>query len=350
MSRRVSSSPSSVLLASNGGYPRSGDSSEEKILRRTLAGLERGERTAIDVLDAENVVTRFLIGEQARAGVEFLTDGHARWADPISHVAAKFEGIALGGERKLPGTEIPFRVPRVVGRIAKRPDGPQSFAAEYRFARNSLGLLPTAPGQAGKLSIKPVLVGPYTLARLAESDVPEWSSVHARAEAFAEVLAMEISALAAAGASLIQVDDPAILSLPQDWPTFQLAFARLAGARDAASQDGRKLQLALHVYGGSSLPLLDKLMQLPADLLGLDFSKDGEFPAPLDDRAICAGVVCGWSSVVEELETIKKRVGQLCAKASVKFIGPSTGMESLSPAVAFAKIRVLAEARQALGI
>jgi 5-methyltetrahydropteroyltriglutamate--homocysteine methyltransferase len=340
----VSPAPSSAILTSNGAYPRSGNSSEEQILRQTLEAVARGERTAIDVLDAENVVTRFLINEQAHAGVELLTDGQARWADPLSHTATKFEGVVPGGWQKLPGAGLPYRVPLIVGRIAKRPEGPGSLAEEYRFARNSLGLLPTSAGQAGRLSIKPVLVGPYTLARLAESAVAEFSRVEARAEAFAEVLAMEISALAAAGAGIIQLDEPAILTHPEDGAVFRLAFARLAGARDAASQGSRKIQLALHVYGGSANRLLEQLLQVPADMLGLDCTGDEDLPVTIKGRPICAGVVCGWSETIEEVEVIKRRLERMATKAEVSHAGPNTGMGTLLPETAFAKIRNVAAA------
>ena len=99
------SAASRILLAHAGAYPRNGDSSEEQILRKTSEAFARGERTIADLLDAENVVTRLLIHEQVRAGVELLTDGCARWADPIAHVAGKYSGITLGRTRKLPWSD-----------------------------------------------------------------------------------------------------------------------------------------------------------------------------------------------------------------------------------------------------
>ncbi len=344
---------SRVILASNGSYPRNGGSSEEHILEKTLEGFQRGERTDVDVLDAENVVTRFLISEQARAGVELLTDAGARWADPVSHIARKFDGVALGEPRTLPGTEIPYRVPKIVAKIAKRLDGPRSLAEEYRFARNALGLLPTLPGRGGRLSIKPVLLGPYTLARFSESELPAYATVEARAEAFAEVLGQEIGALAAAGAALIQVDEPAILADPGDWPILRHTFARLAGARDAASQGTRRIQLALHVYGGDQSGALDRLMQLPADLLGLDLTQDAKLLDGACDaaasRAICAGLVCSRAGSLEDSATIRMQMEKLTSRANHPlYVGPSCGMERLPRELAFQKLQLLREVRDEL--
>lgn len=336
-----------IVLASNGAYPRNGDSSEEQILRKALQGFEHGERTAVDVEDAENVVTRFLISEQARAGVELLTDGHVRWADPIFHLAAQWDGIVRGDERTLPGTQINYRVPRIVAKPAKKPDGPRSRAHEYRFARNALGLLPTSSVQAGRLSIKPVLIGPYTLARLSESDLKEFSSVESRAEAFAETLAAEIAALASSGATLIQVDEPAILSHPADWPIFRHSFARLAGARDAASHGTRRIQLALHVYGGEQTPHLDKFMQLAADILGLDFTCDAALLGAISgagrDRVLSAGIICASTATRDDALVLRRNLEALLrANAdSLRYVGAGSGLAGITRPVAFEKLATL---------
>src|ERR1700683_4695791 len=66
---------SSLFLASAGSFPRVGDSFELQLLRRTIAALDRGERTTADLLDAENEMTRLAIADQVAAGLEVITDG-----------------------------------------------------------------------------------------------------------------------------------------------------------------------------------------------------------------------------------------------------------------------------------
>ena len=330
--------------------PRTGDSPEEHILRTTEAAFAHGERTIADLLDAQNVVTRFLIHEQVRAGVEVLTDGGARWHDPLSHIAAKFDGITLGASRPLPFRAGEYRVPQITGKLMRRNDPQRMLADEYRFARNALGQLPTSPERAGRLSLKPVLVGPYTLARYSESTRREFSSVQARTEAFAEMLAQEIAPLAAAGASLVQFDEPAILENARDWELVQAAFSHIATVRDATARTGRRIQLAVHVYAGPQNHLLDKLCKLSVDFLGLDFAAEpalaNALPANLKHN-IVAGLVSATSATLESESSIRATLDAVLAKASGSVqIAPASGLETLAPAAALGKLALLAKLRR----
>ena len=111
--------------------------------------------------------------------------------------------------------------------------------AEYSFARNALGHLPTPPSKAGKLAIKPVLTGPYTLAKFSVSGSTENggsgtpATLEARAIAYGEILAPEIEALSQCGAEMIQIDEPAILRNPGEWSIIR---ARTGAAAARARQ------------------------------------------------------------------------------------------------------------------
>ena len=349
------SAASRILLAHAGAYPRNGDSSEEQILRKTSEAFARGERTIADLLDAENVVTRLLIHEQVRAGVELLTDGCARWADPIAHVAGKYSGITLGRTRKLPWSDAEYRVPRITGKLLRQADEQRSIAQEYRYARNALGLLPTSPERAGRLSLKPVLTGPYTLARCSESDLPGFGSVEARTEGFAELVAKEVGPLAAAGASIIQLDEPAILTAPGDWEVFRRAIAHIATVRDAAAQGGRRVQLALHVFGALQAELLPRLLKLPIEILGLDFTQEPGLvealrSAGLDKgMGLAAGLVSGDFAGLEDEGGLRQTAASLLTLCEGHLtMGPASGMASLPRETAFAKLRSLAAVQAAM--
>jgi hypothetical protein len=56
-----------LYLSSTGSYPRIGDSPELQLLRRTIAALDRGDRSTADLLDVQNDVTRFVIAEQVKS-------------------------------------------------------------------------------------------------------------------------------------------------------------------------------------------------------------------------------------------------------------------------------------------
>lgn len=343
-----------LLLASNGSYPRIGSTPELQVLSATLEGLHRGEKTAADLADAQKQMTRHAIAEQARAGIEILTDGLIRWRDPVSHIASKFRGVRIGDSAAYFDTGGKYRQPVLLSRPLRGTNGHDPLVEEFHFARNALGLLPTAIERAGKLSVKPILTGPYTLARLSSSESPELQSVDARARAYAEALALEFRALVDSGADLIQVDEPAILSFPDDWHAFSMALGLLLAARDQARKAGREAKLALCVNFGDAEPLYEKLIRLPVDALLLDFVSSSGLaekvaaagsPVPLG-----LGVVNGGSAKLEDPAAIARQVEPILPKLGGQqaFLGPSCGLEALPPDSAYAKLELLQKVRQAI--
>jgi 5-methyltetrahydropteroyltriglutamate--homocysteine methyltransferase len=343
-----------LVLASNGSYPRSGDTPELQVLQRTLQGLSRREKTAADLADAQKEMTRCAIAEQVQAGIEVLTDGLIRWPDPVSHVAGRLRGVRLGEPAAYFATGRTYRKPIVVSRPVRNPEGHSELVEEFRFARNALGRLPTAREREGKLSVKPILTGPYTLARLSESHDPAYASVEARASAFADALGGELRALLDAGAALIQVDEPAIARFPEDCGVLAAALGPLLEARDAARKSGREVRLALCVNLGDAEPFYEKLIQLPVDALLLDFAASPRLavkvaavgsPVPLG-----LGVVDGRRVEMEDTTAVARQVEPVLAKlnGAQAFLGPSCGLESLPRDRAYAKLELLGQIRAKL--
>jgi 5-methyltetrahydropteroyltriglutamate--homocysteine methyltransferase len=347
----MSSGPAHIRISSTGSYPRVSDNPESQLLERTAISFGRGERTSADLLDAQNTVTRRAISEQVRAGLEIITDGQIRWNDPISHLAAKLDNVTLQESLPFFDTQKSFRQPLCCGKPVRRN---AMVVDEYSFARNALGHLPTPPGKAGKLAIKPVLTGPYTLAKFSASDSAakngtsnHRASFEDRVHAYAEILALEIDALARSGAHLIQIDEPAILAHPDDWTIFEAAVTRLAESRDKVHQAGRKLDLALYSYFGDASPLYEKFIGLPVEILGLDFVSS---PALLETilsvgapKSLALGFVDGRSPRMESVTELAKRVDRILPKiaGSLVFLGTSCGLEYLAADVAFAKLASL---------
>ncbi|MGH9791491.1 MAG: hypothetical protein ACRD5W_09805 [Candidatus Acidiferrales bacterium] len=343
-----------LVLASNGSYPRSGDAPEWQFLRRTVEAFTRGETTAADLADAQKEMTRHAIAEQAQAGIEVLTDGMIRWQDPISHVAGKLRGVRLGDTLPYFNTGGNFLQPVLMARPERNSNGAGGLVSEFQFARNALGQLPTAMERAGRLSMKPVLVGPYTLARLSRSEDPAMQPLEARAAAFAEALAGEFLALIAAGADLVQVDEPALASHPGDFATFASALRPLLDVRDQARQSGREARLALCVNLGDAQPIYEQLAELAVDALLLDFTASATLAATVATAGspipLGLGVVAGGDSHIEEPEIIARRIEPMLGKLSADyaFLGPSCGLENLPRATAYAKLESLSRIRVVL--
>ncbi|MDE3137945.1 MAG: hypothetical protein KGL59_15295 [Acidobacteriota bacterium] len=338
-----------LTLAHSGSYPRIGDSPDLQVLRRAIAGFDRGERTLADLAEAENQMTRRAIEEQSAAGVEVLTDGLIRWNDPVSYLAGKLNGVKVNGLLRLFDTNFYFRQPV----IEAHPERKGAMTVDdFRFAREALAA--TANGNAGARKVKPVLTGPYTLARHSLVEAAAMTALEPRAVAYAEALAAEIGALADAGAEIVQVDEPSILLNPGDWNIFTQALGRLVAARDEARKRGRKIDLVLHVYFHDCAPLYGKLITLPVDGLGLDFSYNprladlvAEAGSPIP---LALGLVDGRNTKLERPAEVAAVVSRLlpCISGERAWLGPSCGLEYLPRDRAQAKLALLKEIRKAV--
>jgi 5-methyltetrahydropteroyltriglutamate--homocysteine methyltransferase len=347
----MSPAGSELLLAQTGSYPRIGDAADLQVLRRTIAAADRGERTAADLADAENEMTRRAISDQVRAGLDVLTDGLIRWYDPISHLAGKLEGVKIKGLLRFFDTNFYFRQPVLAARPVRR--GPL-VVEDFTFACNALGHLPTPTNKAGKFSMKAVLTGPYTLAKFSLAETNGAGGIESRATSYAEALAAEVGALADAGAEMIQVDEPAIIKYPNDWAVFERALAPLVEARDRARQAGRRVQLALYVYFHDCAPLYEKLVALPVDVVGLDFTYNPKLVDKIasagSPKPLGLGLIDGRNTRVEEPGAVARQLERMLPKIAGgrAYLNPSSGLEYLPRDRAYAKLEVLTRVRAAL--
>jgi 5-methyltetrahydropteroyltriglutamate--homocysteine methyltransferase len=342
-----------LILASTGSFPRIGDSAELQILRRTSAAADRGEKTAADLADAENYMTRSAIEAQVRAGLDLITDGQIRWSDPISHLAGKLSGVKTNGLLRFFDTNCYFRQPVLTERPQRR--GPL-VSDEFRFACNALGALSTPAGKAGKLKVKALLTGPYTLAKFSLVEDSKMSAMEARVDAYAAALAEEVRALADSGAEHIQVDEPAIPRFPEDWPLLVRGLEPLARARDVLLQKGKRLELGLYVYFHDAAALYEKLVALPVDVVGIDFTYNAKMvdvvAAAGSPKPLGLGLVDGRNTKLEDAATVARQVEKILPKIAggSAYLGSSSGLEYLPRDRAQAKLELLGKIRAAVGL
>jgi methionine synthase II (cobalamin-independent) len=213
--------------------------------------------------------------------------------------------------------------------------------------------LPTPADKAGKLAIKPVLTGPYTLAKFTLSGRTENggagtpATLEARAIAYGEILAPEIEALSQCGAEMIQIDEPAILRSPGEWAIFERALQPLLQARDRAKKTNRRLELALYVYFDDCVPLYEKLLALPVDILGVDFVSSPKLGDTImaigSPKPLALGLVDGRNRQMEQTADLARLVQRLFPRieGGRAYLGPSCGLEYLTSATALAKFALL---------
>jgi len=319
-----------LRLCNHSSYPRIGDAAEHQLLRRTLTQRDKGEKTDDAVRAAQDRLTELALAEQAEAGLDLVTDGQIRWDDPVSHLAGKLSGVRVNGLLRYFDTNFYFRQPVVSGQPARTEP---LLLSEFKFAQ-----------EKSSRAVKAVLTGPYTLARCSVEENAGAGGFDKILEAYTAALAAEVAALAAAGAKVIQVEEPALLKYPDD-------FARLEGSLTALARGKDSAQIVLALYFGDPGPLYDRLQTLPVDLLGLDCTYD---PSLIDRvastgaaRTLVLGLVDGRNTRLEDPDAIARQLENVARSANLNlaYLSPSCGLEYLPRDRARQKLRHLAVIR-----
>ena len=149
--------------------------------------------------EAQDDATVLAIRDMERAGIDVITDGEIRRESYSNRFATALDGLDLDR----PGTTVsrtgrPIPVPRVVGPIRRR--GPV-LVRDVEFLRRHTAR-----------AIKVTLPGPFTLAQQAQDE--HYGDEEALALAYAGVVNEEARDLKAAGADVIQLDEPWLEARP----------------------------------------------------------------------------------------------------------------------------------------
>ncbi len=313
-----------LILTNAGSYPRIGDTPEKQVLRKTISQWEKREKIDQELAEAENVLTQAAIEEQVNAGLQLVTDGQIRWYDQISHIAGKLEGVKINGLLRFFDTNCYFRQP-VVSNTLRRTK--PIVVEEFRFAK-SIALKP----------VKPVITGPYTLAKFSIVENGRYKNFDQLVEDFAAALADEIKSLVGAGADVIQVDEPAILKHQGDFEIFSTALQKLVSAKGNA-------KLALYTYFGDAAPFYVRFQQLPVDILGLDFTYSDKLIEMIvkagSKKPLGLGLIDGRNTKLDDEKSVCDALDKLlpAIKADVSYLNPSCGLEYLPRDRAFLKLK-----------
>jgi 5-methyltetrahydropteroyltriglutamate--homocysteine methyltransferase len=310
-----------------GSYPKPPSEGGTFKLRKTLHSLEKGEATADDLRAAQDELVREVVAEQEEAGVDLITDGQVRWDDILTPFARHMSGFEIGGLLRFFDNNVYYRRPICTGEVDWR--GPSSVEA-FGFAKDT--------ATAG---VKAVIPGPVTFARLS---LDEYYGDHEKfVLAIARVLAQEAFELEAAGARVIQIDEPALLSAPED--------LELAGrALEVVTRELESAETVLATYFGDAKRLGTDIFRLPVRTFGFDLVSGPEnnevIASAPTDAAIQAGVVDARNTMLEGLDELTKQIAELADHLGDERlrVSPSAGLEFLPREKARSKLVRLAEA------
>ena len=309
-----------------GSYPKIPNLPRPARLRNTINRFDRGQITEEELHEVEDEVTVEVLQEQVDAGLDLVTDGQIRWADEQTYIAGKLDGFSISGLIRWFDTNMYYRQPVIEGAVSWHAP---IAVRDYTFA-----------AEHSAKPVKAVLTGPYTLARLSVDK--HYGSVAKATDALAEALNEEAKALQQAGATFIQFNEPAILSHKDDYPAFAAACSRLAA--------GLSAETALHLYFGDADGIYPQVLDLPFDLIGLDFCMGAKNTQLLQrapfKKKLGLGIVDARNTRLEAVDQIVDRIKSLSAGVSPDriHVSPNMGLEFLPREVAQEKLRRLAQA------
>jgi 5-methyltetrahydropteroyltriglutamate--homocysteine methyltransferase len=284
---------------------------------------------------AQDDATILAIREQERAGLDIITDGEQRRESYSNRFATALDGIDIEN----PGTVInrsgkPIAVPRIVGPIRRR------HPVELR----DLKVLRANTDRA----IKATVPGPFTMGRQAQDDY--YKDEAAVALDYASAVNAEIRDLFAAGADVVQIDEP--------WMQQHPDAARRYGmnALDRAL-DGVNGTVAVHLCFGYAAVVHDKpsgysfLAELEgskAQQISIEAAQpklDLRVLKELPSKTIILGVIDLADMTIETPQIVADRIRRALVHIPAEriIVAPDCGMKYLPRAVAFGKMKAMAE-------
>jgi 5-methyltetrahydropteroyltriglutamate--homocysteine methyltransferase len=275
---------------------------------------------------AHEELTREVVAEQERAGIDLVTDGAIRWDDIVTPFARHIAGFEIGGLLRFFDNNVYYRRPVCTGPIEWR--GPATVE-NFKFAQS-----------VANVPVKAVIPGPVTFAHLS---IDEYYNDHVKfVMALASVLAQEAFELQAAGATVIQIDEPALLGAPEDVDLARRALNLIVDELTTT-------ETVLATYFGDAKRLGDDIFTFPVHILGLDFISGPENRellklAPQGTR-LQAGIVDARNTMLEPAEELGETIEALAELVGLEnlWVAPSAGLEFLPREKARSKLERLAQ-------
>jgi len=284
---------------------------------------------------AQDDATILAIRDQERAGLDIITDGEQRRESYSNRFATALDGIDIEN----PGTVInrngrPIAVPRIVGAIRRKKP------VELR----DLQVLRANTDR----KVKATVPGPFTMGRQAQDDY--YRDEEAAATAYADALNAEIKDLFAAGADIVQIDEPWMQQHPDK--------ARRYGVKALnRALDGVRGTVAVHLCFGYAAVVRDKpsgysflpeLEASKAQQISIEAAQprlDLGILRELPSKTIILGVIDLSDMKVETPQMVAERIGRALDVVSPDriVVAPDCGMKYLPRAVAFAKMKAMSD-------
>jgi 5-methyltetrahydropteroyltriglutamate--homocysteine methyltransferase len=327
-----------------GSYPQP----EWLIDRKRLAGrfpprvrareLWRVEESLLQ--EAQDDATLLAIRAQEEAGLDIITDGEIRRESYSNRFATALEGVDIDN----PGSALdrsghPNPVPRIVGRIRRKH--PVEVQDLLFLKKNT------------HKQVKMTVPGPFTMSQQAQNDF--YKSEEEAAMDYAAAVNAEIKDLFAAGADIVQVDEPYLQARPEKARQYGLkalnrALENVSGVTAVHICFGYAAIIHQRPSGYSFLPELAGCSCQQVSIETAQSGLDTAVLQKLPGKKIMVGCIDLSDMTVETPQQIAARVKKALAFVPKENIvlAPDCGMKYLPREIAFGKMKAMVEAAKLL--
>lgn len=292
---------------------------------------------AEQLAEAQNDAVLSVLADQHTAGVDIVTDGEVRRESYSAPFANGLDGVARDRTASLVGRAgKPNDVPLVVGPM--RRSAPV-HADDVRFLRAHTDR-----------TVKITIPGPFTLSQLAVTE--HHASKEALAMNYAECVAEEIADLFAAGADIVQLDEPYLQARVAEAEKYGVPAVNRA-------LEGAPGTTALHVCFGYAAMVADKSADgyscLPlvgrttADQVSIEAAQPGLDLGPalahLKGKTVMVGVLDLGTDTPETAEQVADRLRRALEHLPPERLiaAPDCGLKYMPRQAARAKLTALVE-------
>jgi len=290
--------------------------------------------------EAQDDATLLAIRAQEDAGIDIVTDGEIRRESYSNRFATALEGIDMehhGVATTRSGKQQ--AVPRIVGKIRRR------HAVEV----DDLRFLKKHTSRKTKITVP----GPFTMSQQAQNDY--YKSIEEAAMDYAAAVNEEIRDLFAAGADVVQIDEPYMQAQPEKARSYGVAALNRA-------LEGIKGETAVHICFGYSVYLKNKpagysflpeFASCSCKQISIETAEpklDCSVLKQLPGKKIMVGCIDLSTPEIETPETVVARIKRALPylKPQDVILAPDCGMKFLPRDSAIGKLRSMVEAAKRL--
>jgi 5-methyltetrahydropteroyltriglutamate--homocysteine methyltransferase len=285
--------------------------------------------------EAQEDATLMAIKAQEDAGLDIVTDGEIRRESYSNRFATALEGVDIDN----PGTALdrsghPNPVPRITGKIRRK------HAVEV----DDLLFLKKNTTRMVKITVP----GPFTMSQQAQNDF--YKTDEEAAMDYAVAVNAEIRDLFAAGADVVQIDEPYMQARPKKAEEYGLKALNVA-------LDGITGTTAVHICFGyaaiiherpTGYSFLSQMVGCSCHQVSIETAQsnlDCAVLADLKGKKIMLGVLDLSDMAIETAETVAGRIRRALEFVAAEdiVVAPDCGLKYLPREVAFGKMKAMVE-------